>query len=320
MISVRKSTLLKSLSCILIVCGLFSACVKTPDPVPATVLQSLYATLSASSNYSIITAAIVKAGLSDSLTNGKGPYTIFAPTDAAFAVFGINTAADLSKFSSDSIKKIVSYHLLNYYLPTTTTPTGPDSARTTAGGFPVYFTALTAYNGSQYLYINGNIISPPGNFLCKNGVIQLIGGILNPPLANITLTVPNVPTLSLFNAAIKHSGVNAALSGTTKYTVFAPSDSAFHAAGYANIAAINAADSTTLARLLNYHIIPGFKFASDLVDGSSVQTVQGENIKFNTEGAILILGATNTTASTVTQGNISASNGVVYIINQLLKP
>jgi len=300
----------------LIIAGLLSSCIKNNlSSKPASPLQSIYANISGSSGYSILSAAIVKAGYDDSLNHGKGPYTLFAPSNAAFAFYGVGSAADLNRISTDSVKKIIGYHLITKYLPTDILPDGPDSAKTTLSGFPVYFTA-----GTQYIFINGNIISPPSNYACTNGIIHLINGILNPPTAAIAPSLSNIKKLSLFNAAVIRANLTTTLSGTTLYTVFAPSDSAFAAAGYASIQAINSTDPAVLAKLVSYHIISGRLFSTDLVNAATPQTLQGGKITLSTGTAITVLGASNKTAGTATSLNITASNGVIYIINQLLTP
>ena len=304
----------------ILIMAILASCQPTVNNIPASTTQDIFTTLSSTTNYDIFSAAIVKAGLSDSLKNGKGPYTIFAPGDQFFSFYGIKTAADLNLISTDSIKKIVNYHLVKGYFSTNQMPQGPDSAVLTTGGYPQYYTHGFSPSGSEFIFVNGTSINPPGNFHCTNGLIQVINGILNPPTTTISGTIQKLPALHLLNAAIVHSNLQATLSGTTSYTIFAPSDSAFAVAGYKTVQDINNADPVVLGKLISYQIIQGQKYSSDLIDGSNLLTLNGEKIMVNLGNYITITGVKNSTASTVETSNIAASNGVIYIINQVLTP
>lgn len=77
------------------------------------------------------------------------------------------------------------------------------------------------------------------------------------PTQNITQTVGANTNFTLLNAALTRANLGATLSGTGPFTVFAPTDDAFRAAGYADAAAINRADATTLSNILLYHVVSG---------------------------------------------------------------
>lgn len=308
-----RSLLTVSLSSLLII--VFSACLKNTPVLPPSQLPSIYATLSTSNGYSILSAAILKAGLKDSLMQGKGPFTLFAPSDLAFAFYGVNSVSDLTKISADSVKKIISYHIVNALLVSQSFPKGPDSSILTLAGYPAYLTA-----GSRYIYINGNIVNPPGNYFCSNGLIQPINGILNPPAATVSSTVPHIQNLRFFNAAIIRANLVTLLNGTMPYTVFAPSDSVFIAAGYKTVNDINNADQTALAKLLKYHIVNGHLFSADLIDNSSLSALQGGSLKVGNKNSISLTGTSNTSPAIAVNLNIAATNGVIYIINKILTP
>lgn len=294
---------------------LLSSCLKNTVNQPSSPLPDIYSTISNSTGYSILSAAIIKAGLKDSLTKGKGPYTLFAPSNIAFSFYGVNSITDLSKISADSIKKILGYHIIKAYLTTQAFPVGPDSSKMTLAGYPAYLTT-----GTHYFFINGNIVNPPANYICLNGIIQPINGILNPPTATISGTLPNVLNLHLFNAAIIKAGLVNLLNGTATHTVFAPSDSVFNAAGYKSVSDINNADPAVLAKLLNYHITNGNLFSDDLVDNSTLLTLQGGSIKVGNKITVTLNGNSNSSAATAVNLNITSTNGVIYIINKILTP
>lgn len=294
---------------------LLSSCLKNTVNQPNYPLPDIYSTISNSTGYAILSAAIIEAGLKDSLTKGKGPYTLFAPSNIAFSFYGVNTIADLNKISADSVKKILSYHIIKAYLTTQLFPKGPNSSIMTLAGYRAYLTT-----GTHYFFINGNIVNPPANYACSNGIIQPINGILNLPEATISATLPNVLNLHLFNAAIIKAGLVNLLNGTATHTVFAPSDSVFTAAGYKSVSNINNTDPAVLAKLLNYHITNGNLFSDDLIDNSNLVTLQGGSIKVGNNVSVTLTGNSNTSAATAINLNITTSNGVIYIINKILTP
>jgi uncharacterized surface protein with fasciclin (FAS1) repeats len=102
--------------------------------------------------------------------------------------------------------------------------------------------------------------------------------------------------------------------------VFAPTNQAFINAGFPNAAAINAADPNTLTKILTYHVIAGRIFSSDLVNGSTPGTVNGETVHILLSNGAQVKGNANSTPSNITATNIVATNGVVHIIDQVLLP
>ena len=294
---------------------LLSSCLKYTVNKPSYPLQDIYSTISNSTGYSILSVAIIRAGLKDSLATGNGPYTLFAPSNIAFSFYGVNTLTDLNKISADSLKKILSYHVIKAYLTTQLFPKEPDSSIMTLAGYRAYLTT-----GTHYFFINGNIVNPPANYACSNGIIQPINGILNLPAATISATLPNVLNLHLFNAAIIKAGLVNLLNGAGTHTVFAPSDSVFTAAGYKSVSVINNSDPAVLAKLLNYHLTNGNLFSDDLIDNSSLVTLQGGSIKVGNKISVTLTGNSNKSAATAVNLNIITTNGVIYIINKILTP
>jgi transforming growth factor-beta-induced protein len=132
-------------------------------------------------------------------------------------------------------------------------------------------------------------------------------------------------------AAADKAGLVAALSAdNANLTVFAPTDAAFTAVanrlGFANATAmVTALDSATLAKILQYHVLPTKKLASDLVAGGATQPTL-----YNFEGAASTLGVNTTggvkltdevlTQATVTTADVPASNGVIHVIDKVLVP
>jgi uncharacterized surface protein with fasciclin (FAS1) repeats len=126
----------------------------------------------------------------------------------------------------------------------------------------------------------------------------------------------------LLEAAVIRAGLTTTLSGTGPFTVFAPTDDAFRAAGFADAAAVNAAADTTLRRILLYHVVSGSYPASAIPSG---QTALPTSLSVN--GTTYVTKATATTGTGVSvngarvvTADVQASNGVVHAIDQVLMP
>lgn len=135
---------------------------------------------------------------------------------------------------------------------------------------------------------------------------------------------------ALVAAADKAGLVPALNASTSSLTVFAPTDAAFTALatrlGFASATAmVTALDGPTLAKILQYHVLPTKKMASDLVAGGATQPTL-----YTFEGAATTLGLTTTggvrltdevlTEASVTTADVPASNGVIHVIDKVLVP
>jgi uncharacterized surface protein with fasciclin (FAS1) repeats len=288
----------------------------TSNPNPAA--QTIGAQVSSLSNFTLLKASAVKAGLVSAL-EGQGPLTVFAPTDEAFTESGITSNA-ISSLSADKIKSILLYHTLNAKVNAADVPAGPNAKLVTAGGDSIFVTR----NGSG-VFLNGiNVIQ--ADLPASNGVIHTVSKVLVPPAGNLVQMASADTTFSFLVAAVVRASsgttnVANVLSSGGVFTVFAPTNDAFRAAGFANINAINAADPNTLASILTYHVIPGRVFSSDLSNGATPVTANGGTvtISLSSSGATL-KGKSNASASHITAANIMATNGVIHVIDQVLLP
>lgn len=105
------------------------------------------------------------------------------------------------------------------------------------------------------------------------------------------------------------------LEGTGPFTVFAPTDAAFAAVQKEVDNLLKPENKATLAKVLTYHVLSGKHMAADLKDGSELTTVQGEKLKVSIKDGKVMIGGAN-----VTTADVSASNGVIHIIDKVLMP
>ncbi|WP_019989868.1 fasciclin domain-containing protein [Rudanella lutea] len=129
--------------------------------------------------------------------------------------------------------------------------------------------------------------------------------------------VINSPVHTLLEAAVIRAGLAGTLSNPGDFTVFAPTDDAFRAAGFPNEAAINSAPIPALRRILGYHVIPGNRFFSDIFPEVEV----GFNTLISPQFHVTRRGmGVTVNGIPVAQADVLASNGVIHILNSVLLP
>ncbi|MFP4095813.1 MAG: fasciclin domain-containing protein [Cyclobacteriaceae bacterium] len=272
-------------------------------------------------NFSILVAALDKAGLVDAL-NGTTEYTVFAPTNAAFAKLGIDEAADLPDV--EELTRILLYHVLQG-------ETTSDELKSIF--YPTLNGAAVEVDLSAGVVIKGvgntpdhlpSVIIP--DVQATNGVIHVIDNVLVPPSANIVEVASNVDAFSTLVLAVQTAGLVDALAEGGPFTVFAPTNEAFglflEEFGLTAEALLAEENRELLTAVLKYHVVEGRVFSTDLEDGLEVKTLQGEDIEFELdEDEALIEDEADREIPLNTQMlNIQATNGVIHVINNVLFP
>jgi uncharacterized surface protein with fasciclin (FAS1) repeats len=113
--------------------------------------------------------------------------------------------------------------------------------------------------------------------------------------------------------ALKEAGLIETLKGKGPFTVFAPTDEAFAKVPKADLDAL-LKDKAALTKVLTYHVVPGKVMAKDVKPGA-VKTVQGGSITVKAEGGKVMVDNAN-----VTKTDITASNGVIHVIDSVIMP
>jgi uncharacterized surface protein with fasciclin (FAS1) repeats len=130
------------------------------------------------------------------------------------------------------------------------------------------------------------------------------------PLASTVAATPQLQTLSKLLA---DAGLTDTLNGTGPFTLMAPSDEAFKAVPAKTLAEL-AADKNLLKSVLSFHVLPSKLMAADVKNGN-LKSVQGANLALARAGSFVTV-----EDAVVTQADVSASNGVVHIIDKVLMP
>ena len=128
-------------------------------------------------------------------------------------------------------------------------------------------------------------------------------------IVDTAVAAGNFKTLA---TALQAAGLVDTLKGKGPFTVFAPTDEAFAKIPKAQLDAL-LADKAKLTAVLTYHVVPGKVMAKDVKAGK-VKTVQGGELTVATTGGVTVDGAK------VTKTDITASNGVIHVIDSVVLP
>lgn len=117
-------------------------------------------------------------------------------------------------------------------------------------------------------------------------------------------------------AAVTRAGLVGTLNGNRQFTVFAPTDAAFHAL-YARlgVSGINDIPLATLRAVLLHHVAPGQRFSGDVLDASRIRTLNGDFVHPSLSG-----GVARVDGARIVLPDVDASNGVIHVIDQVLLP
>jgi len=300
----------------------FGACVKSNvPPTNDSTKTTITALISSATNLTVLDSALKQTHL-DTLFNNTGPYTYFVATNAAYASVGISSTLLLS-LPDSQLERILLYSAIPGSVLSSRLPVGPDAPLKTETGDSIFVT-----NNGVHIYVNG-IQLVTEDAIASNGVIDAVSFPLFPPAGNIMQVAQSDTSFSFFVAAANRTAageinVASVLSGNTVYTLLLPINAAFQAAGYATIADINNANPDTLARILEYNILPGRIFTSDFVNNQVQATsIYGLNVTLVVLGlsdGFAVQGDKAVIPAVIGAANIMATNGVIHGTNELLIP
>ena len=272
--------------------------------------------------FSILEKAIREAGLVDALRS-DGPFTEFAPTDAAFAALlaELNISADQLLANKALLTDVLTYHVLPQKLSARHIANGatPVTLQGQAITFDVQRRAgpdvrITDARGRQ-----ANVIAT--NLFARNGVVHVIDRVVLPQSRNVVQIAQGISDFGILVDAVVAAGLVDTLSGAGPFTVFAPTNAAFAALLDELKVTKEAllADKVLLTKVLTYHVLPGRVLASDIKEGAQATTVQGEMFTLSLMGGANITDARGRKANIVAT-NVQASNGVIHVIDKVILP
>ena len=254
--------------------------------------------------HNTLETAVIAAGLVDAL-NAEGPFTVFAPTDDAFAALGQETIDALLADPTGDLANILQYHVINGKAYSTGLTNG--QIATTLLGQDLKVTI-----SEEGVFINDAQVTVT-DILASNGVVHVIDAVLLPPAGTVVDVVVNSDVHNTLETAVVAAGLADALGGEGPFTVFAPTDDAFAALGQETIDALLADPTGDLANILQYHVVEGKVYSSSLSNGQSATTLFGTDIFVTINDTAVFINQAR-----VTVADILATNGVVHVIDAVL--
>ena len=291
----------------------------TTTTVVEEMMDETIVDIAVNNGFETLVAAVQAAGLVDTLS-GDGPFTVFAPTDEAFAALPPGML-DGVLADTDALTAILTYHVVSGKVLAADV-VGLSSATSVQGDD----IAIEVVDGGVVL--NGTVNVTATDVEASNGVVHVIDSVLLPPsLSSTESEEPMLPGLietaeaaGTFNtllAALDAAGLREALdSGALgKLTIFAPTDEAFDALPDGTLDGL-LADTTALTGVLTYHVVTGEVLAADVVGLDAATTLQGADITIEVvDGGVVLNGSAN-----VVTTDIMTSGGIIHVIDAVLIP
>ncbi|MFN9627681.1 MAG: fasciclin domain-containing protein [Planctomycetota bacterium] len=258
--------------------------------------------------FKTLAAALGAAGLVDAV-KGPGPFTVFAPSDEAFAKLPKGTVETLLKpENKDKLKAILTYHVVP----------GKVMAKDVLG-----VKGAKSLNGQRIdVKVDGGKVMVDGaqvvttDIACTNGVIHVNDSVILPSEDKIPTVATKAGKFNTLLAAAKAAGLVDALSGDKPLTVFAPTDEAFGKLPKETIESLlKPENKEKLKAILLYHVVDGRVYSEDALAAKSATTLQGSKVEISVkDGGAYVNGAK------ILATDVDASNGVIHIIDSVILP
>lgn len=262
----------------------------------------------AAGQFNTLATALKAAGLVETL-KGKGPFTVFAPTDEAFAKLPKGTLETLLKpENKDKLAAILTYHVVagNVTAADVVKLTGA----TTVNG---QFASITT-DGGKVKIAGANVTKT--DIHTSNGVIHVIDTVILPADKDVIDTAVGAGNFKTLAAALKAAGLVETLKGTGPFTVFAPTDEAFAKLGQSTIDdLLKPENKAKLTKILTYHVVPGRIFSPEALKAGKAKTVQGGEVTIASAG-----GTATVDNAKLVKTDINTTNGVIHVIDTVILP
>jgi transforming growth factor-beta-induced protein len=282
----------------------------------------------ADGRFTTLVAAVQAAGLVDTL-NSAGPFTVFAPTDDAFAALPAGTLDSLLlPENKQQLTDILLYHVVpSKVMASDVVGLDGQSAETALAGKSINIKV----DGDKVI-LNDNVNVIITDVEASNGVIHVVDAVLLPPSdeamsgdamserMDIVDTAVADGRFTTLVAAVQAADLVETLKSAGPFTVFAPTNDAFAALPAGTLDSLLLPENKQqLTDILLYHVVPGKVMAADVIglDGQSAETaLAGKSISIKVDGGKVIL---NDNVNVIIT-DIETSNGVIHVIDAVLLP
>jgi transforming growth factor-beta-induced protein len=310
---------LKKLLPILVLSLFFQSCsddeVVTPEVATNTIVDVAIA-----NNLTSLVAAVTRSDLAGTLS-GDGPFTVFAPTNAAFQALLDSNAnwTSVNDIPVETLKAVLLFHVLDSeVMSSALSDTYVNTLSTGPNAEPISL-QVEVTGGVEF---NGDATPVVVDVNASNGIVHVINKVMLPPNV-VTLALNNDAFTSLV-AALTRADLTtdfvAVLSGTGPFTVFAPTNDAFQALLDSNPDWNTLADIPveTLEDVLLYHVINGGNVQANQLANGPVATLGGEITIDLSNGAQIITSSDQTVNIIIT--DVQGANGVIHAVDTVLVP
>jgi transforming growth factor-beta-induced protein len=266
---------------------------------------SILETAAAAGDFDTLIAAVDAAGLTETL-EGPGPFTVFAPTDAAFAAIPPSRLALLlTPEFQDELTEILTYHVVAGSL---------DSGAVLGSSFLETVNGQRAYisTDSGARIQNAQILVT--DIVCSNGIIHVIDAVIFPELRDVVQLARSLGRFDTLGAALQVADLEDALRGPGPFTVFAPTDNAFSALPPGAIEAL-LADLPALQNVLLYHVTSGRLYADQVLALGQLDMLNGDTTTISVMGGQAFI-----QDARIRVTDVQARNGVIHVIDAVLLP
>lgn len=264
-------------------------------------------------SFKILARLLTAADLVETL-QGKGPFTVVAPTDAAFEAL---LKADpklldtlLKKENKGLLQSILTHHVIAGKVMSKTVVTL--TTATTLSGQRV---DISFDKKAGVVSIDGATVTA-ADIGCTNGVIHVIDTVLMPETKNLVEVAAGAKTFGTLIAAAKAAGLAGALSDGGPFTLFAPNDKAFAALPAGTVEALlKPENKARLAAILKHHVVSGRVYADQAAKLDSAKTIGDTTLAIKIGKDSATVGGANIIAT-----DIEASNGVIHVVDAVILP
>lgn len=266
--------------------------------------MNIVETAQANDDLSVLAGAIADADLVGTLES-DGPFTVFAPTDAAFNALPQGTLANLSP---QELAQILTFHVVEGEILS-------GQLQATQDVETVQGEELLVTRQQGTVTVNGSSVVSTADIEASNGVIHVIDEVLLPQAfrePNIVDQAEDLGNFSTLVSAVEQTGLTTTLQYLGPFTVFAPTDAAFN-----NLPAglLDQLSNEELAEILQYHVLSGSVLSGDLAAEQSVASLTEEELFITANGGVTVNGS-----SSVVTADVEVSNGVIHAVDQVLLP
>ena len=264
----------------------------------------------ADGRFGTLATALTEAKLVETL-QGKGPFTVFAPTDKAFSKLPKETVATLLKPENrEKLQAVLTYHVLSGSV-NLAGALSAKQAKTVQGS-----EVKIGFSDGKVRVNDAAILD--ADIQCSNGVIHVIDSVILPPKPanNIASVAKRAGSFKTLLAAAEAAGLGDALSGDQPVTVFAPTDEAFAALPKGTVESLLKPENRDkLIAILSLHAVSGKISAGDALNAKKAKSLSGGTLEFGiVDGVFKVKGAT------IVKTDIVCDNGVIHVIDAVLLP